>query len=128
VLLAFAVGRRRGRESLAGGAPGLHVHLAIAAALAIRLVVWGVTALGVSAPREWFALGQSRFRWTVVVMNYLYNGFWHDAVVAVGTSWLALAVVRKWRPERSWDDRLGRCLGLAVPALYLASLLGLYFF
>ena len=32
---------------------------------------------------------------------------------AVAAAWLALAVAGRWRPERSWIDRLGRVLGVA---------------
>jgi hypothetical protein len=35
------------------------------------------------------------------------------AGVAVLGAWLTLAVGRRWRPEASWVDRLGRLLGLA---------------
>ena len=32
---------------------------------------------------------------------------------AVGAVWLVLALSRRWRPEKSWIDRLGRALGVA---------------
>lgn len=35
---------------------------------------------------------------------------WADS--AVLGAWFALVVSRRWRPERSWIDRLGRILGL----------------
>jgi hypothetical protein len=32
--------------------------------------------------------------------------------LAVSTSWMTLLVGRRWRPEASWVDRLGRALGI----------------
>ena len=43
------------------------------------------------------------------------------AAVAVGSAWAVLALDRRWRPESSWLDRLGRILG----AYWLADAVGL---
>jgi hypothetical protein len=45
----------------------------------------------------------------------------HWAVTAVVGSWLALAISRRWRPERSWIDRAGRILGLYWAFLFVTQ-------
>ena len=47
---------------------------------------------------------------------------------AVGASWIVLALSGRWRPERSWLDRLGLALGVywvGMIALMLYSTIGL---
>jgi hypothetical protein len=41
---------------------------------------------------------------------------------AVGIAWLALAVTRRWHPEPSWIDRLGRALGLGWLVIFLLGI------
>ena len=47
--------------------------------------------------------------------------------LAVLASWVTLVAGRRWRPEPSWVDRLGRALGLLWVLLGLASPLLLLF-
>jgi hypothetical protein len=45
-------------------------------------------------------------------------------VAAIAGTWLVLVFDRRWRPEKSWIDRTGRCLGFYwfVSGLFLAFL------
>ena len=42
-----------------------------------------------------------------------------DVAIAVLATWLVLAVVGRWHPERAWDDRQGRLLGVVWVFFYL---------
>jgi hypothetical protein len=44
-----------------------------------------------------------------------------DVAVAVAMSWIVLAIVGRWHPERAWDDRLGRALGVVWMLIYLCA-------
>jgi hypothetical protein len=44
----------------------------------------------------------------------------------IAACWLLLAVAGRWRAERSWVDRLGRCLGVCWIVAYLASAIATY--
>jgi hypothetical protein len=43
------------------------------------------------------------------------HSFWYIYSLPVGpavaASWIALRLMRRWRPERGWIDRLGICIG-----------------
>jgi hypothetical protein len=59
--------------------------------------------------------------WTVEIMNYLRDDFRRAVAIGVAASWLALAIVGRWNPERAWDDRLGRFLGALWMIFYLGA-------
>jgi hypothetical protein len=103
--------RRDDRRRLRGGAPGLLVHLVVLLAFAVRLAGWAVLAVvgGTYVDR----LAEMGFNWGGKLLGLLHDAAWPDVAIGVATSWLALAVVGRWRPDRSWDDRLGRLIGLA---------------
>jgi hypothetical protein len=45
----------------------------------------------------------------------IYQTYWmRDVAPAVAGAWLLLLVSGRWRSERTWDDRLGRCLGVIL--------------
>jgi hypothetical protein len=113
MLLLYQLARSRDRRRLRRGVPGLYVHPVIATVIGLRLAGWAVQHLGVRP--VW---------WTRRAMTYLRDDFRFDATVAIVASWLALAIVGHWRPERAWDDRLGRAIG----ALWLIFYLGAPFF
>jgi hypothetical protein len=46
--------------------------------------------------------------------------------MAIAVSWLMLAISGRWRPEPSWIDRTGRCLGIWWITANVASGLKLY--
>lgn len=52
-----------------------------------------------------------------------------EAGFAVAATWLVLIVGRRWRPEPSWIDRLGRAVGvywiMMIPVLRIGEHLGL---
>jgi hypothetical protein len=57
----------------------------------------------------------------VEVMDYLRDDLRRDAVIAVLAAWLALRLVGRWNPERAWDDRLGRFVGVLWVFFYLGA-------
>jgi hypothetical protein len=114
-LLAHPTGPRRLRR----GVQGLFVPVAVAAVLAVRMSGWAV-----QAPIHLAFSGDVRFyeiRWTVQVMNYLRDDIRRDVAVAVTATWITLAIVGRWHPERAWDDRLGRFLGVVWIVFYLCG-------
>jgi hypothetical protein len=114
-LLARPTGPRRLRR----GVPGLFVPVAVAAVLAVRMSGWAAQALihhAFSGQASFYAI-----RPTVEVMNYLRDGIRRDVAVAVAATWITLAIVGRWRPERTWDDRLGRSLGVVWIVFYLCA-------
>ncbi|OJW17058.1 MAG: hypothetical protein BGO49_07885 [Planctomycetales bacterium 71-10] len=118
-LLALLLMRRSDRARLRDGAPGLFAHAAVASVVAMRLAGWVAEAtlckLFEDRPRFY------QPRWTVEVMDYLGDDQARDVAVGVTSGWLALMLVGRWNPERAWDDRLGRLLGLVWLGLYLGS-------
>jgi hypothetical protein len=54
-------------------------------------------------------------------MDYLRDDLRREAVIAVAATWLALAIVGRWKPEKAWDDRIGRFIGVLWIVFYLGS-------
>jgi len=122
VLLIPSLLRRADRGRLRRGVPGLLVHAAVATVMAVRLAGWAA-----QAAIEALFRGRPSFyqtRWTVEVLDYLRDDLRRDVVVAVLATWLTLAVVGRWNPERAWDDRLGRLLAVVWVCFYLGAQLG----
>lgn len=118
-LLGSLLARREDRSRLRNGAPGLLVYPAVATVAAARLLGW-------SAQASTFALFQGRqgvyeIRWTVEVLNYLGNDLRKDVAIAILASWLALTIVGRWNPDKTWDDRLGRLIGVGWMGFYLGA-------
>ncbi|MFI5461058.1 MAG: hypothetical protein ACHRXM_37095 [Isosphaerales bacterium] len=111
-LLAHSADRRRLRR----GAPGLFVHLAVATVVFVRITGWLAQA-SIFEGRP----GIVGARWTVAIINYLLDDFRRDIVIAVAATWLTLAMVGRWNPERAWDDRLGRFIGALWMIFYLGA-------
>ncbi len=122
-LLPYQLSRRDDRRRMAGGCPGLWAHAAAAVPVAIRCAVgaaeltlmWALMAVDEPMP---FRPGR------MARMLLAYDVFEHpaDRAFAVALAWAALGLAGRWRPERSWDDRLGRAVGLfwlASPAIDL---------
>lgn len=108
-VIVMRLRRPRPRRSRLAGQPGFVACLAVMAALVPGLV-WAVTI----AHRPGFQQVEGfRGQWGTLL-------WWADTAV-VG-SWLALAIARRWRPERSWIDRTGRALGLYWVLLFTAAL------
>jgi hypothetical protein len=120
ILLVSVLAHPTGPRRLRRGAPGLFVPVAVASVLAVRVCGWAAQALINHA----FS-GRAGFfyaiRPTVEVMNDLRDDIRRDVVVAVAATWLTLAIVGRWRPERAWDDRLGRSLGVVWIVFYLCA-------
>ncbi len=118
-LLCWILLRPKDRTRLRDGAPGLLVHLVIGAAVAVRVAdrVAGAalfTLFGDKIRR--YGVG-----WRLSVLSVLRLEFARDATIVILAGWLTLAVVGKWKPERAWDDRFGRLLGIAWVILYLGG-------
>lgn len=118
--LAFPIlTRSAARKGMRSGAPGLLVPAVIAVVLAVRAGTW--LALGEIGRAFEGRPGFYRPEWPIEVMNYFGNEFCGEVTVGIAASWLALAIVGRWNPEPSWDDRLGRFIGL----LWFAFALGI---
>jgi hypothetical protein len=95
--------------------PGLAACLAVSAASLLNsCYAWDIAFIGPSVPQDVFSLVALR------VLEPL------PLATAVGGTWSLLIFNRRWRPEPSWIDRVGRCLGmywlvagLVVPVLRL---------
>jgi hypothetical protein len=95
--------------------PGLAACLAVSAAsLMNSWCAWDVAFIAPSVSQDVFSLVALR------IVEPL------PLATAVAATWSLLILNRRWRPEPSWIDRLGRCLGiywlapgLAVPILRL---------
>ena len=83
-------------------------------------LVAAVAALSVLAIESIMLVGSAkidgRFGWASPerVADFVANGvvmLAHHAGWAVAVSWFTLALIGRWRPERSWVDRGGRVLG-----------------
>lgn len=118
-LLCSVLLRPNDRARLRYGAPGLLVHLVILAAVAVRVAERAANA-GLHALFG-LKLGFPGQGWRFSLLTALNREFPRDATMAILAGWLALAVVGRWKPERAWDDRLGRFLGIAWVILYLGS-------
>lgn len=120
VLIAQPTGRRRLRR----GVPGLAVYLVVGLVLIVRATGWLTQALIERAFHAWPGIYAAR--WGAVVMSYFRDDLRREVSVGILASWLALALVYRWNPERAWDDRLGRLIGAFWMLFYLsAPLLGL---
>jgi hypothetical protein len=95
--------------------PGLVAALAVATALGFVAMLTAVIFLG----RAWGSL--SGFEDLALIFLPVVFG------MAVLAAWVALVAGRRWRPEPSWVDRLGRALGLLWILIALASPLFLLF-
>jgi hypothetical protein len=119
ILLVSILIHRTGPRRLRRGAPGLFVPVAVVAVLAVRMSGWAAQALihfAFSEDDRFYAI-----RSTVEVMNYLRDDVRRDVTVAVTATWITLAIVGCWHPERAWDDRLGRFLGVVWIVFYLSG-------
>ncbi len=94
------------RRRLRNGAPGLMVHLVITILFGLRIAGWAeiMATQGV--------VGDGRPGWSTGALEDLYEGFRFAAILGIAASWITLAIVGRWRPERAWDDRLGRFIGV----------------
>lgn len=105
---AFLVVRLRGprpRRRRLVAQPGLVAAVASLSALAIES--------GLLIGSAWYD-GRFRFMRPARINDFAQNGvvlLAHHAGWAVIVSWLTLALVGRWHPERSWVDRWGRLLG-----------------
>jgi hypothetical protein len=95
--------------------PGLVACLAVATALGFLAMIAGVALL---------EIGRDNLAGFEDVAIFLPPPFLGLAVLA---SWVTLVAGRRWRPEPSWVDRLGRALGLLWILLALTSPLLLMF-
>jgi hypothetical protein len=79
-------------------------------AIAVRLAGW----LGRLAIFKVFEgrPGIHPTQWTQEIMDYLRDGLRDHAVIATVVAWLTLRLLGRWEPEKAWDDRLGRLIGL----------------
>jgi hypothetical protein len=109
IWLASILLRPADRRRMRRGAPGLIVHLAVAIVIGLGFVEWlgtGLAFQGIWAQ----PFGMSLRR---CLCSILLGGLATSVSIAIAASWVTLVVVGRWRPEPSWDDRIGRLLAVA---------------
>jgi hypothetical protein len=109
IWLVFILLRPADRRRLRRAAPGLFVHLAVALVLGLKFVDWlanGLAFLGIWPHPSATSLQRG-------LLSMLGNELGVSMSIAIAASWGALAIVGRWRPEPSWDDRIGRLLAVA---------------
>jgi hypothetical protein len=107
-LLALRLGRPRARLHRVALQPGTAACIAASLGLAVGAIDFGLSTFW------WWALKGERMPSSRVAyhsMEYLFQATARIAV-AVAAVWLILAVSRRFRPEPSWIDRLGRAMGV----------------
>ncbi|WP_406697334.1 hypothetical protein V5E97_00665 [Singulisphaera sp. Ch08] len=118
-LLISILIRSADRLRLRRGVPGLFVHLAVGLVVTVRLLGWA------SRAGFWVAfegkLGFYGRVWGQDARYYLQEDFKEDIAIAVLVTWLTLKIVGQWNPERAWDDRLGRLVGVLWVIFYLGA-------
>jgi hypothetical protein len=118
-MLCSTLARRVDRSRLRGGAPGLFVHAAVATAILAGVASWAShSSLGAMFEGR---PGFHQPQWRGELLFGLHISFRRDAAIAVLAGWLALVIVGRWNPERTWDDRLGRLLGLLWLFLFVGD-------
>jgi hypothetical protein len=45
----------------------------------------------------------------------------NEVAAAIAVTWMVLAIVGRWKPERAWDDRLGRIVGIVWIVYFLGA-------
>jgi hypothetical protein len=111
-LVALRLSRPRPRVYRVALQPGAATCIAAALGLIFGAVDFALSTFW------WWALHGERLPWGRVAshsMEYLFQATPRIAV-AVAAVWTILALSRRWRPEPTWIDRLGRFLG----ALWIA--------
>jgi hypothetical protein len=105
-LLPFMLARPGDRRRLRQGAPGLLVHLVAVVVPGWLLVEWAARGLVLHVI------------WKSFDSYPLLGGLFSVVIqlgmpmsLGVGIAWITLAIVGRWRPDRGWDDRLGRLVG-----------------
>jgi hypothetical protein len=120
-ILALRLRRPRDRWSRLVRQPGLIAGLMAALVLAWRLVGFATMCIRVNSRPNLSILtvrhGALSGHWSGWPPPYLlfetdhYLDTMATIGVAVASSWLLLLATGRWRPERSWIDRVGRVLG-----------------
>ena len=110
VLLPVLLSRPRDRRRLRAGSPGLAVHIVVLTLLLVSVAGW-VAHRATSWLLQPPPLGEWHF-YPSATMNFFLHEFRYTAAAAIAAVWIAMAIVGRWRPERAWDDRLGRLIGL----------------
>ena len=118
VLFPYQLTRRADRQRFRDGAPGLMVHLVVTMIVIVQLAQWVSTTLAVFSVSG--SAGLDSIRWPVEVIDFLPGEARNFTGLTVATSWLTLATIGRWAPERAWDDRLGRIIGVLWIVFYFA--------
>ena len=75
-----------------------------------------------------FALGYHRFLrgspwagWNALNLNFDVYVLSTLGGFAVAVAWATLALTRRWRPDPTWPDRLGRLVGLVWVVIFVLA-------
>ena len=106
-LLPFVLARPGDRRRLRRGAPGLLVHLVVVVAvgwLMVEMLVRRLVQVGIWKQTTTFDPLASALISIIIPLGM-------PTSLAVAIAWTGLAVLGRWKPDRGWDDRLGRLVG-----------------
>jgi hypothetical protein len=109
VLLPFTLARAGDRRRLRQGAPGLVVYLVVVVTFGWMLIEHAMRWLvqvGI-----WKNFGAYPFHPVASALIFTVPKLAMPTSLGVAIAWITLAVVGRWRPDRGWDDRLGRLVG-----------------
>lgn len=119
VLLPFVLARTADRRRLRRGAPGLFVHVVVVAVIGVLTAAWAAEtafSFGLAGVARIYSSP-----WPHFVIYSLASELPDDVAIAVCVSWLTLMLAGHWHPERAWDDRFGRFVGILWVAFYLGE-------
>jgi hypothetical protein len=109
VLLPFTLARPGDRRRLRQGAPGLLIHVVVMITFAWILLEWAVRWRVQGG--GWPDFGPDPLSPLAAALILVVIQFARPMSLGVAIAWITLAVVGRWKPDRGWDDRLGRLVG-----------------
>jgi hypothetical protein len=109
VLLPFTLARKGDRRRLRQGAPGLLVYLVVVVTFGWMLIEYAMRWMVMA--KIWGNFGYKPFHPLATALISIVLQFGMPMSIGVAIAWITLAIVGRWRPDRGWDDRLGRLVG-----------------
>ena len=109
VLLSLVLARASDRRRLRQCAPGLVVYLVVVVTFGWMLIEYAMRWLVMVG--LWKTVDPSPFHPLAAALIFIVPQLAMPMSLGVAIGWVTLAIVDRWRPDRGWDDRLGRLVG-----------------
>jgi hypothetical protein len=109
VLLPLLLARTGDRRRLRQGAPGLLVSLVVVVTFGWMLIEYAIHWLVMVG--IWKNFNSYPFHPLAAALIAVVARLGMPMSLGVAIAWVTLAIVGRWRPDRGWDDRLGRLVG-----------------